>query len=452
MRVLVVGLRATGSAVATWLRARGDDVTVVEEDPGQPGYEERKAAALAAGATVIEGAVDWPAQCAAADLMVPSPGVRPTHPAMRAARAAGIPIRGDLDLAVEAARIPVVVVTGTNGKSTVTSLVSAMLEASGRRAPAVGNIGRVALDALTDGADVLVVEASSFQLHTVSKTFAPTVAVVLNLAEDHLDRHGSFDAYVADKSRAFAFQDPASVLVANADDPVVAAAIEIAPARVVRFSLGAPRSGGLGWRGDELVDSTGAVVLSLVPGPASVTPTAPTAPHDRSNIAAAAAAARAAGATDAGIAAAVASFRRLHHRTESVGKAGDVEYVDDSKATNPHAAAAAIRGYSSVVLVAGGVSKGVDLAALRPVAGHLRSVVAIGDTPDEVEAAFAGLVPTRRASSMRDAVRVAHAAAEPGDVVLLSPACASFDWYRSYEERGDDFRREVEALIAEVET
>lgn len=449
MRVLVVGLRATGAAAAAWLGARGDDVVVVEEDPGQPGYGERKAAALAAGATVLEGAVDWSARCGAADLLVPSPGVHPTHPAMLAARAAGIPVRGDLDLAVEAARVPVVVVTGTNGKSTVTSLVSAMLEASGLRAPAVGNIGRVALDALADAADVLVIEASSFQLHTVSESFAPAVAVVLNLAEDHLDWHGSFEAYVADKSRAFAYQDPTAVLVANADDPAVDAAIAHAPARVVGFSLGAPPPGGLGWHGDDLVDAAGTVLLSVAPEAGRATSI--TAPHDRANVAAAVAAARAVGATDAGIAAAVVGFRRLHHRTEPVGKAGGVQFVDDSKATNPHAAAAAIRGYPSVVLVAGGVSKGVDLGALRSVAGHLRSVVAIGANPEEVEAAFAGTVPTQRASSMHDAVRAAHAAAEPGDVVLLSPACASFDWYRGYAERGDDFAREVAALVDELE-
>ncbi len=440
--MLVVGLRATGAAAVTWLRGRGDDVTVVEEDPGQPGYADRRAAALAAGATVLEGDVDWAASCAAADLLVPSPGVRPTHPAIVAARAAGIPVRGDLDLAVEAAHAPVVVVTGTNGKSTVTSLVSAMLEASGLRAPAVGNIGRVALDALGDAADVLVIEASSFQLHTVSDRFAPAVSVVLNLAEDHLDWHGSVEAYVADKSRAVAFQDPTGVLVACADDPAVETAIAHAPARVVHFSLGPPPPAGLGWHGDDLVDAAGTVLLSVA---------SDAAPHARANLAAAAAAARAVGATDEGIATAVAGFRRLHHRTEPVGKAGGVEFVDDSKATNPHAAAAAIRGYPSVVLVAGGVSKGVDLGALRSVADNLRSVVAIGETPDEVEAAFAGAVPTQRARSMHDAVRAAYATAEPGDVVLLSPACASFDWYRGYAERGDDFAREVAALIAEVD-
>jgi UDP-N-acetylmuramoylalanine--D-glutamate ligase len=439
--VLVIGLRATGAAVVDWLTDRGDTVTVVEEQPGQDDYDDRRAAAVARGATVVEDAPDWDALVARADLVVPSPGVHPDHPVMRAAETLRVPVRGDLDLAVEAATVPVVAVTGTNGKSTVTSLASAMLERSGLRAPAVGNIGRVALRALAEPADVLVVEASSFQLHTVTPAFAPEVAVLLNLADDHLDWHGSFDAYVADKLHVCAYQRPDALLVANRDDPVVVAAVRDAPARVAWFTLGAPVPGTAGWRGERLVADDGTELFE-VPGPR--------APHDRANIAAAAVAARAVGARPDAMSAAVGDFVRLHHRTESVGKAGGVEFVDDSKATNPHATAAAVRGYPSVVLLAGGLSKGVDLGALTTVRDHLRAVVAIGATPEEVEAAFAGLVPTIRADSMRSAVRAAAGVAVPGDVVLLSPACASFDWYDGYAARGDDFRTEVEALIEET--
>jgi UDP-N-acetylmuramoylalanine--D-glutamate ligase len=441
MRVLVVGLRATGAAVVDWLADRGDDITVVEEQPGQPGYDERRAGAIARGAAVVEGAPAWDALVAAADLVVPSPGVRPDHPVMVAAHEQRVPVRGDLDLAVEAASVPVIAVTGTNGKSTVTSLASAMLEQAGIRAPAVGNIGRVVLDALSEPADAFVVEASSFQLHTVTPAFTPAVAVLLNLADDHLDWHGSFDAYVADKKHVFAYQAPDGRLVANADDPVVVRAVRDAPGRVVWFGAGVPAPGRAGWRGDVLVADDGVELLTL--------PTA-FAPHDRANVAAAALAARALGARPDAISAAVGSFSRLHHRTEPVGKAGGVTFVDDSKATNPHATTAAVRGYPSVVLLAGGVSKGVDLAGLTTVREHLRAVVAIGDTPEEVERAFAGTVPTVRADSMRAAVHAAAGLAEPGDVVLLSPACASFDWYDGYAARGDDFRREVEALIVEA--
>ena len=169
----------------------------------------------------MEGAPDWDALVADAELVIPSPGVPPNHPVMTAAQAMRVPVRGDLDIAVEAATVPVIAVTGTNGKSTVTALIGAILECAGMHAPAVGNIGRVVLDALAEPADAFVVEASSFQLHTVTPAFAPAVAVLLNLADDHLDWHGSFDAYVADKTHVFAYQAPDAVLVANADDPVV---------------------------------------------------------------------------------------------------------------------------------------------------------------------------------------------------------------------------------------
>jgi UDP-N-acetylmuramoylalanine--D-glutamate ligase len=439
VRVLVVGLRATGAAVADWLADRGDAVTVVEEQPGQPGYAGRRAHAEHRGVRVIEGAPDWVALVADVDLVVPSPGVRPHHPVMEAARDLRVPVRGDLDLAVEATTVPVVAVTGTNGKSTVTALVSAMLARSGLRAPAVGNIGRVVLDVLAEPADVLVVEASSFQLHTVTPAFAPEVAVMLNLAEDHLDWHGSFDAYVADKVHVFAYQHPDALLVANHDDPLVVRAVRDAPARVEYFGIGEPARHTAGWRDGVLVDGRGHEVLAVTDR----------APHDRANIAAAALAARALGARPDAIRASVDEFSRLHHRTEPVGKADGVEFVDDSKATNPHATLAAVSGYPSVVLLAGGVSKGVDLGALTTVRDHLRAVVAIGATPEEVEQAFAGVVPTVRAGDMRSAVRTAAGLAEPGDVVLLSPACASFDWYEGYEARGDAFRAEVDALVRE---
>ncbi len=443
MRTLVIGLRATGAVVASWCRARGDDVTVVEERPGQPEYATRKAACEALGIRVVEGQPDWSALVADADLVVPSPGVRPDHPVMVAAVRGGVPIRGDLDLAVGAARVPVIVVTGTNGKSTVTTLISAMLEASGRRAPAVGNIGRVALDVVDDDVDALVIEASSFQLHTVTAAFAPAVAVFLNLAADHLDWHGSLTAYAVAKANAFRFQGPHDAVVWNRDDPAVAELVRTATGTRIGFTVADPGVGTVGWRDDALIGATGRV-LGTWEGRGF-------APHERANIAAAAAAAEFMGATEGAIVSAVTGFRRLHHRTELVGKAGGVEYVDDSKATNPHAAVAAVLGYSSVVLLAGGDSKGVDLGALGAVTDRLRRVIAIGDTPQEIEDVFAGKVDVTRAASMRDAVRSAAHAAQPGDVVLLSPACASFDWYSSYAERGDDFRAQVEALIGAAE-
>ena len=450
-RVLVVGLRATGEAVVRFATgpggpAAGDAVTVVEERPVGLGYEQHRAIAVGLGAEVVENptAHDWPALVARSDLVVLSPGVRPDHPVFAAAAAAGVPVRGDVDLGVEQATAPVVAVTGTNGKSTVTTLIAAMLRASGRNAVVAGNIGRPLLDALDDPADVYVVELSSFQLFTTTSAFRPRVAVLLNIAPDHLDWHGGLDAYIEAKARVFEHLGPDDLLVYGADDEIVAGLVARAKSRTVGFTAGSARPGVAGVLGGNLVSTDGAVLAALEDLPHR-------APHDVANAAAAATAAVELGATPEGVQLALRNFRRLHHRTESVGKADGVSYVDDSKATNPHAVLAALAGYDHVVLLAGGDSKGVDLTVLRSAAERLRAVVAIGKTPEEVEEAFAGFVPTARAATMHAAVRVAADLARPGDTVLLSPACASFDWYQSYEERGQDFRREVTTLIAERE-
>lgn len=443
-RVLVVGLRMTGLATARALLADGDEVTVVEEHPGQPGYADRAQEVRAAGAGLVEEpeAAAWPVLVGASDLVVPSPGVAPGHPVLEAAAAAGVPVRGDVDLAVEAAGVPVCVVTGTNGKTTVTTLIAAMLEASGRRAPAAGNIGWALLDAVRRPMDVLVAEVSSFQLHTTTEAFAPRVAVLLNVADDHLDWHGSFEAYADAKSRCFRFQRAGDLLVFNADDPVVARLAATAPGRRVGCSTDPGAAAGYRVVDDHLTTPTGEAILA-------VDDLAMRAPHDLANALAATAAALDLGATPDGVRAALRTATRLHHRVEPIGETRGVRFIDDSKATNPHATLTALAGFERSVLIAGGRNKGLDLGVLRGAAPRIAGVVAIGDAAAEVEAALAAVVPTVRAGSMRDAVRSAADLAAPGDVVLLSPACASFDWYRSYEERGDDFRAEVEALIAE---
>ena len=443
-RVLVVGLRMTGLATARALLAGGDTVTVVEEQPGQPGYAERVAEVRAAGATLVErpGPTDWAGLVGESDLVVPSPGVAPGHPVLAAAASAGVPVRGDVDLAVGVATVPVCVVTGTNGKTTVTTLIAAMLEASGRRAPAAGNIGWALLDAVHRPMDVLVAEVSSFQLHTTTEAFAPRVAVLLNIADDHLDWHGSREAYADAKSRCFRFQRAEDLLVFNADDPVVARLAATAPGRRVGCSIDPAATEGYRLAGDHLVTPAAERILPIAE-------LAMRAPHDIANALAASAAALDLGATPEGVRAALRSATRLHHRVEPIGETQGVRFIDDSKATNPHATLTALAGFDRSVLIAGGRNKGLDLGVLRDAADRLAGVVAIGDAAAEVEAALGARVPTVRAGSMRDAVRAAADLAAPGDVVLLSPACASFDWYRSYEERGDDFRAEVETLIAE---
>jgi UDP-N-acetylmuramoylalanine--D-glutamate ligase len=440
-RVLVVGLRATGLAVARFCARRGEALTVVEDDPGQRGYDERADEVRRLGATVVERPPDdaWPDLVAASDLVVPSPGVRPGHPVFAAAAASETPVRGDIDLAVEAATVPVVAVTGTNGKSTVTTLVAAMLVASGVRAVAAGNIGRPLLDVVGEPWEVLVVEVSSFQLHTTTAAFRPRVAVLLNVADDHLDWHGSRAAYDAVKARVFAQQQGDDVLVANVADPAVAALAATAPAGVVPVALDGP-PGTYRAAGGTLRTPADDEIARIAELPQH-------APHDLTNALCAAAAAFPVGANREGVRSALVEAVRLHHRVEPVGKASGVQYVDDSKATNPHATLSALDGFDRVVLLAGGDSKGVDLGELARAKDTLRAVVAIGDTPEEVERALGGVVPTVRAGSMREAVTAAAGLAEPGDTVLLSPACASFDWYEGYAARGDDFRAEVERLL-----
>ena len=445
MRVLVVGLATTGGAVVAYTRAAGHDVTVLEDHPGGAGYEERAQLAVAAGAELVEepDAADAAARARAADLVVPSPGVRPGHPALVAADAAGIPVRSEIDLA--AARIRsrpdaprLIAVTGTNGKTTVTTLIEAMVRAAGITTVAAGNIGRPLLDAVGDDVAVVVAEVSSFQLAFTTDAFAPDVAVLLNVAEDHLDWHGSSEEYGRAKARIFTHQGPDGLLVVNGDDPVADALAADAPGRVVRFTAGVPGPSGYGVRYGRLTGPGGALGAATS-----------NAPHDVANALAAAAAAEAVGADAGAIARTLAEFPGLAHRVQLVGDADGVRYYDDSKATNPHATISALAGFDHAVLIAGGRNKNLDLSGLRIHAPRLRAVVAIGEAADEIGATFAGLVPVVHATSMRDAVRAASERAEAGDVVLLSPACASFDWYDSYAARGDDFAREV-ARLTEV--
>jgi UDP-N-acetylmuramoylalanine--D-glutamate ligase len=456
--ILVVGLGITGEAVARRLAADGA-VTVVDDNPGSARFADRKGDLEALGVTVIGAPSpdELAALVAGADLVVPSPGVPEAHPVYGLAGEAAVPIYSEIELAGVAAAargLPLVAVTGTNGKTTVTTLIAEMFVAGGWRAVAAGNIGSPLLDAVHDDVDVVVAEVSSFQLR-FTETFRPRVAVFLNVAEDHLDWHPTFKDYVAAKARIFANQAGDDLLVFNADDPAVAEAAAAAPARVVAFSLGSERtraqspqnlwenrSGSEGsWRleGDHLVRPDGAALIAA-------DELARNGPHDIANALASAAAAADLGVSDGALAAVLASFSGLPHRVTPVGQSGGVTFVDDSKATNPHAALAALAGFDSVVLLAGGRNKGLDLGVLRQEAGRIRAVVAIGEAAGEVEACFAGVRPVRRAGSMAEAVRLGAELAEPGDTVLLSPACASFDWYSGYAARGDDFAREVAAL------
>jgi UDP-N-acetylmuramoylalanine--D-glutamate ligase len=434
---LVLGLGVTGQAVLRALVAHGDGAVAVDDRPTDAG----RALAAQLGVELVEApdAATLAALVRRSDAVLPSPGVPDRHPIFPAAAAAEVPVLSEFDLAARWDDRPHVAITGTNGKTTVTELTRAMLEASGRRAVAVGNTEVPLVAAIDDPTvDVFVVEASSFRL-LHSGRYAPAVGIWLNLAPDHLDNHAGLDAYTAAKARIWADQGPDQVAIGNADDPIVAAHLTAAPARHVTFGAGTGADHHLD--GDRLVLADGSVL-------ARIDELHRAFPHDLTNALAAAAGTVHGGGSASGARAALLAFRGLPHRVALVGEAGGVRWYDDSKATAPHATRAALRGFDSVVLIAGGRNKGLDLDELAVDVDRIRGVVAIGEAAAEVEAAFDGRRPVRVASSMDDAVEAAAALARSGDAVLLSPACASFDWYGSYAERGDDFVRAVEAHLA----
>jgi UDP-N-acetylmuramoylalanine--D-glutamate ligase len=435
-RALVLGFGVSNQAVARHLLVRGTSVSLVDDAP----TDDVRAAAAALGLNLVvhPDLTTLADMVVRSDLVVPSPGVPAAHPVYRLAKAAGVPVRGEVELAFRWSICPLVAVTGTNGKTTVTTLVAEMLTASGVPALAAGNIGLPLSDAVgNDDVKVVVAEVSSFQL-AFADSFRPVVAVWLNVAPDHLDWHGGMDAYVAAKARIWARQGAADVAVVNADDPIVMAQAASAPSRVLTFGLGSPSAdyrvedGWLRGPGGRLVEAARL--------PRSM-------PHDVANALAASAAALAAGATADGVRAALIAHAPLPHRLTLVAYSAGVRWYDDSKATNPHAAAAAVSSFDSVVLIAGGRNKGLDLSELAQAAGPIRAVVAIGEAAPEVQAAFEGARPVAHATTMDEAVAAAAALARTGDVVLLSPGCASFDWYRSYAERGDDFAAAVHSLL-----
>jgi UDP-N-acetylmuramoylalanine--D-glutamate ligase len=434
---VVVGFGVTGQAVARALVEAGDDVVVIEDQPADTARQ------VADGIGVRLVSVDDPAELAGliggASMVVPSPGVPVSHPVYKAAAEALVPVVSEIELAWRrlqrkgSAAPELVAITGTNGKTTVTTLVTAMLHASGRRAVAAGNIGLPLIDAVEQPTEVIVGEVSSFQLQ-FTEGFRPAVSCWLNVAEDHLDWHPTMDHYTAAKERIWAAQQAGDVAVFNADDArVVAAAVHI-PEGVHRttFSIQGPADFAFDSVRSELLGPDGGVIAPVDGLPRRL-------PHDLANDLAAAAVAVAAGATVAGCREALQRFAGLPHRVELIGQADGVSWYDDSKATTPASVLAAVAGFDSVVLIAGGRNKGLDLGSLSRSVPPVRAVVAIGEAAGEIEAAFSGLVPVEVATSMSAAVKAAEGVARPGDAVLLSPGCASFDWYRSYGQRGDQF-------------
>jgi UDP-N-acetylmuramoylalanine--D-glutamate ligase len=439
--VAVVGLGASGAAAARLLRDHAVPVYASDAAGGAP-VEAAAAALRGAGAAVDTGAHDL-GRIAAATLVVVSPGVPPDAPPVQAARAAGVPVWAEAELGLRAlgGRVPFAAITGTNGKTTTTTIAAHLLGAGGRRAAAAGNIGTPLCEVAraAEPPEVLAVELSSFQLHDMP-TVAPPVGVLTNLAPDHLDRYPSLEAYYADKARLFANAGPASVWVSNADDPDSGRMVTGVPGRHLRFSVRGPA--------DAWYDTSGGV-LRL--GAEELLPRAAfplLGDHNVANALAAALAARALGVPAAAIAAGLAAVRPLAHRMEPVGERGGVLWINDSKATNVASAAVAAAALDRpFVLLLGGRHKGEPYGRLLPAlaGGRCRAVVAFGEAGPLVEADLAGQVPVHRAGPFDEVLACAAALARPGDAVLLSPACSSYDMFTSYVERGERFRAWVEA-------
>jgi UDP-N-acetylmuramoylalanine--D-glutamate ligase len=412
----------SGRAAAGLALKLGDDVVV---------YDRRAEAVAPLVLEVATAAGAWsPDLLDRMDRVVASPGVPEHAPEIRDALGAGIPVISEVELAASVCRAPIVAVTGTNGKTTVTALIADMLTSGGRKAVATGNIGTPFASVATDPWDVAVVEVSSFQLRFIER-FHPVVAVLLNIAEDHLDWHGTLDAYVAAKANIFRNQDPSDVLIYGSDSSLAVAATSGAAARRIAVSGRTIPPGGVGPDGaGNLVTPRGAIPLGPWNDPAFVL-----------DIGAAAMAALALGLDVGPVSNAVAAFQPGPHRRTLVGEWNGIAWVDDSKATNPHAARAAADAYPSVVLIAGGRNKGLDLRPLVD-APTVRHIVAIGEASDELVAASTHRVTP--AADMLGAVTAAAALARRGDTVLLAPGCASFDMFDSYAERGEAFAAVVE--------
>ncbi len=438
-RALVYGLAVAGEATARALLARRYTVTVADDRPTPAALATARVLGVdlyeAPSAPKVERLVER------SDVVVPSPGIPERHPVVVSAQRLGVPLRTEIDLAYEweqerATPRPMLAVTGTDGKTTTTLLATAMLEASGVRAVAAGNTETPLVSALDHDVDAFVVECTSFRLAWTT-CFRPTAAAWLNVAEDHLDWHATMDTYIAAKARLWRFQEPTDAAIGFAADPVVMTHLAAAPGRPVTFGRdGADYHLDGGW----LVGPQGRL--------GAVASMRRALPHDITNALAAAALVLESGlGTIEGVAAALAAFEGPHHRIELIADDGAVRFYDDSKATTPHAALTAIRAFDHVVLVAGGRNKGLDLAPMAAEPHRVRSVIAVGEAAPALAATFAGVSPVTVAASMDDAVAAARAAAQPGDVVLLSPGCASFDWYQGYAERGDDFVRAVRAQV-----
>ncbi|MEW8506278.1 MAG: UDP-N-acetylmuramoyl-L-alanine--D-glutamate ligase [Candidatus Thiodiazotropha sp.] len=442
-KTLIVGLGATGLSCARYLAAQGIPLAVTDSREQPPGLDALRKdfpdMALFLGGFQAE-------VFQAASRLVVSPGVSLDEPLIQAARERDIEIVGDVELFARAVKAPVVAITGSNGKSTVTSLLGEMARMAGRKVAVGGNLGEPALDLLDDDIELYVLELSSFQLES-TRSLTPQAAVVLNISADHMDRYRNLEAYAATKASLYA---GCEVMVINRDDPRVAA-MALPGANMVGFTLDAPTDGDFGLHEQDGIQWLSEGHTPLMPVSELRIP----GHHNVANALAALALGSAVGLPQNDMLAALRSFSGLPHRTQWVSDKQGIRWYNDSKGTNVGATIAALTGLhpesgdSRSVLIAGGECKDADFSPLAPaVEKTARAVVVIGRDAAKLEAALAARVPLVHAQSLEEAVELAAGLARPGDRVLLSPACASFDMFRNFEARGEAFIQAVEALPA----
>ena len=438
-KVMVLGLARTGSAAARFLVEQGADVLVSD---CRKASELRSETAALAGLPVrfFLGGED-PMWLEGVDLLIPSPGVPQENPLLRAAGRRGVEILSEIELACRFIRAPLIAITGTNGKSTTTALVGEMLKAAALNVFVGGNIGAPLIGFAGGDWDWGVVEVSSFQLEWVEK-FRPRIAALLNLTEDHLDRYPDFQVYCAAKERIFAAQNGDDIAVLNRDDPLVWKMRERIRSRIVSF----------GWTPvDEGVHATNEEIVWRIAGNEERFPLAKAkiqGVHNLENLMAAIAAVKAVGIPADAIQKVIDGFAGLEHRLEFVRQKNGVRYFNDSKGTNVGAVVKSLAGFSApVLLLAGGVDKGGDYAPLEyEIQRTVKKLILFGAAKEKIRAALGHLTETVVVENLEAAVRDADTSSRPGDVVLLSPACSSFDMFRDYTERGKRFKALVQEL------
>ncbi len=441
-RALVVGLGKTGLSCAVYLHRCGAEVAVTDSRAEPPNLLELRSRLPDVAVFVGGFAAD---AFARSDLIVVSPGVSVREPLVQEAIQRGAEVVGDIELFARAADAPIIAITGSNGKSTVTTLVGEMARACGRKVRVGGNLGTPALDLLAEQPpEFYVLELSSFQLET-TRSLNAVAATVLNVSADHMDRYASLAEYAEVKARVFAGE---GTLVVNADDPVVMAMLDgfESQRRVLRFSVAGLEGDVYGVRNVDGRDWLCHDQETLLP----VAEMRIAGRHNVANALAALALGDAAGLEREPMLSTLRTFPGLPHRSQWIADLDGVAWYDDSKGTNVGATLAALQGIpgNKVILIAGGLGKGADFSPLRaPLTERGRALVLIGRDAPAIQADVGGAVPTETAGSMQEAVATARRLAEPGDAVLLSPACASFDMFRDYEHRGEVFAEAVRGLV-----